>query len=527
MRRESLLIVLTTVLVSLASVTGSWGEETAARNPFQPTLENQPYSWIQIRMANREHPLEVYKRICLEEVLPQFVAEMKRQDPTIDEKKYLEEIKGTIVRVNQPENKLDIYMKRGMLDFFIKPVAEMAVRAFASFDQPEILERIVRLEKEKERMTAELENLREQAEAADQDLAAWGEAAYLKSRLDSCTTQLMEAELQRAELRARLDLLARRAEQVKDAVSPEQIAVLEKIAQDLSMQLDEASMAGHRNELEKLKAIVEEKEEAYVRVKQLHERGLVSEKEFERGETDLRLAANDLRQAEIELSGLSSRLSGVQKQLAEAKDKLANTGGLGLATVIAERILTCEIEIASAETRVQRLEEEVLEARKRMDIRRNLVAHVGQIESRTLELRAQWKSLCEEINKADRGLNEVLHMKKMPKDYYSEGNTLVLMPEEVGYYEVFGEVKRPGDFEIQRETTVAEAIEAAGGFSENADVANVVIIRRSLPEGAPVPVGSFHKYVVDCGAILKGESPDDFIIKPYDVVFVSRKASAE
>jgi protein involved in polysaccharide export with SLBB domain len=64
-------------------------------------------------------------------------------------------------------------------------------------------------------------------------------------------------------------------------------------------------------------------------------------------------------------------------------------------------------------------------------------------------------------------------------------------------------------------TTLLGAIARAGGFTDYADRDEVVVVRET-------DKGS-ERHTLDIAAILSGKAPDDFVLKPRDIVWVSRK----
>ena len=62
----------------------------------------------------------------------------------------------------------------------------------------------------------------------------------------------------------------------------------------------------------------------------------------------------------------------------------------------------------------------------------------------------------------------------------ADGDTIVV-PRGNAYF-VFGEVKKPGEYQLGKDTTILEAISAAGGFTDKASPGRTKVIRTS-PKG--------------------------------------------
>lgn len=84
---------------------------------------------------------------------------------------------------------------------------------------------------------------------------------------------------------------------------------------------------------------------------------------------------------------------------------------------------------------------------------------------------------------------------------------------------VLGEVKSPGVFPLEYETSVTEAISNAGGNTEDAKLKNIMLIRRG--NGKP------HVYSVNLKQAFKdGNLADDKILQNGDIVYVPAVAIA-
>ncbi len=93
----------------------------------------------------------------------------------------------------------------------------------------------------------------------------------------------------------------------------------------------------------------------------------------------------------------------------------------------------------------------------------------------------------------------------------SDGDTLVV-PKGNTYF-VFGEVRKPGAYQLDKDTNVLEGITLAGGFTDKAAPGRVRVIR-STPDGQ-------HVIRVDMNDVIKGNQRDRAILlRENDVVVV-------
>jgi polysaccharide biosynthesis/export protein len=93
----------------------------------------------------------------------------------------------------------------------------------------------------------------------------------------------------------------------------------------------------------------------------------------------------------------------------------------------------------------------------------------------------------------------------------SDGDTLVV-PKGNTYF-VFGEVRKPGAYQLDKDTNVLEGITLAGGFTDKAAPGRVRVIR-STPDGQQV-------IQVDMNDVIKGSQRDRAILlRENDVVVV-------
>jgi protein involved in polysaccharide export with SLBB domain len=252
----------------------------------------------------------------------------------------------------------------------------------------------------------------------------------------------------------------------------------------------------------------------------------------------LQLALHDYQLAKLSKIQLRQRLHLIQKELAKAKESLAETGGLALTAVIAERILECETEMAALEVKVADLKEKIEARRKEMKEIEEFVSLSARLEEQRAQIRemeGQIKKLEDEESTLAR---RMLDTRNFPNDrgrYIRVRSVDHIPAEQPGTFDVLGEVKNPGSQSLTEKTTLLKAIEGAGGFTENADQGRVVVIRRGgtrvSSRGPGGPPGrrtsAVERHVIDCGGLLGEEKGDDFTIEAGDMVIVPRKAESE
>jgi len=86
------------------------------------------------------------------------------------------------------------------------------------------------------------------------------------------------------------------------------------------------------------------------------------------------------------------------------------------------------------------------------------------------------------------------------------------------YFIVGGEVGKPGKYELRSDTTVAEAVEIAGGLTQQAKHSQVVVFRRVNDE-------LVETRILDLKKLLKErELREDVHLQPGDMVFVPQNA---
>lgn len=80
---------------------------------------------------------------------------------------------------------------------------------------------------------------------------------------------------------------------------------------------------------------------------------------------------------------------------------------------------------------------------------------------------------------------------------------------------VYGEVNKPGPYELEDNTTVLRAISMAGGFTRFGSASHVKVLR---PKRGNVGYDTMR---IDIKAVMMGDSEADLLLKPGDIVVVS------
>lgn len=94
---------------------------------------------------------------------------------------------------------------------------------------------------------------------------------------------------------------------------------------------------------------------------------------------------------------------------------------------------------------------------------------------------------------------------------------------DMGYFEVFGEVAKPGQFVFAANTTIEDAVIQAGGLLESASTVKVDVSRRvKNPAGMTDTdtLGILYSFALKDGFIIDGDP--NFVLEPYDQVFVRK-----
>ncbi len=99
----------------------------------------------------------------------------------------------------------------------------------------------------------------------------------------------------------------------------------------------------------------------------------------------------------------------------------------------------------------------------------------------------------------------------LEKDYLVNPQVSVFI-KEYAKISVLGEVKRPGSYELKANLTVIQAIALAGGFTEKADQANIILSRGEGAEKENIPIDTSKIGVESDGNANIALQPDDVII---------------
>jgi polysaccharide export outer membrane protein len=84
------------------------------------------------------------------------------------------------------------------------------------------------------------------------------------------------------------------------------------------------------------------------------------------------------------------------------------------------------------------------------------------------------------------------------------------------YFTAQGQIAKPGEFPLHGETTLAEGIALAGGFTDSAKHSHVVLFRRVDSQWTEAKV-------IDVKKMLKaGNLSEDYILRPGDMIFVPK-----
>ncbi len=104
------------------------------------------------------------------------------------------------------------------------------------------------------------------------------------------------------------------------------------------------------------------------------------------------------------------------------------------------------------------------------------------------------------------------------KEYVEAPQVSVMIREFAGdQVTVIGEVRSPGIYKFVGRTKILNVIALAGGFTDRARSASIVIVRE--PED---PQKDVSLIVANIKSILKGNIKNNVDVKPYDIVYVSR-----
>ncbi len=83
---------------------------------------------------------------------------------------------------------------------------------------------------------------------------------------------------------------------------------------------------------------------------------------------------------------------------------------------------------------------------------------------------------------------------------------------------VYGEVAKPGTYTLDEKTTVLKAVSMAGGLTKFGSLQTVKVLREKENEAGYTPI------MVNLNDVLKGNSLEDILVKPGDIIVVSEGA---
>lgn len=105
---------------------------------------------------------------------------------------------------------------------------------------------------------------------------------------------------------------------------------------------------------------------------------------------------------------------------------------------------------------------------------------------------------------------------KLKEGYFRNPQVVVFLEEYVSkMVYILGQVKKPRQMEIKKQTSVLEAVAVAGGFTKLADRSNVIVRRMDVG-------GKELKFVLNVDKMIDGKETI-FILHPGDVVFVKER----
>jgi polysaccharide export outer membrane protein len=87
---------------------------------------------------------------------------------------------------------------------------------------------------------------------------------------------------------------------------------------------------------------------------------------------------------------------------------------------------------------------------------------------------------------------------------------------EKPYFTTFGELSKPGKYDLRGETTVVQALSMSGGFRDGAKTSEVLLIRRVSDELSEVKKVNIQKM------LKTGDLKEDPRIQPGDILFVPK-----
>lgn len=104
----------------------------------------------------------------------------------------------------------------------------------------------------------------------------------------------------------------------------------------------------------------------------------------------------------------------------------------------------------------------------------------------------------------------------LSQGYLKDPQVTVLVQEFVSKrIYVLGQVKKAGNFPMKEAMSIVEAVSLAGGFTNFADISNVVVTRK-------LNSGEEKKFVINIEEVVNGDKKN-FYLKPGDIVFVKER----
>ncbi len=103
------------------------------------------------------------------------------------------------------------------------------------------------------------------------------------------------------------------------------------------------------------------------------------------------------------------------------------------------------------------------------------------------------------------------------RDGYIKNPSVTVLVDDVISKRIFvlGQVKNSGSFPIKARMSVVEAITLSGGFTQTADLNNVVVTRKEAD-------GREKRYVINIQSIVNG-SKENFYLRAGDIIFVGER----
>ena len=119
----------------------------------------------------------------------------------------------------------------------------------------------------------------------------------------------------------------------------------------------------------------------------------------------------------------------------------------------------------------------------------------------------------------------------LAKDVELKRNDVLYIPsihdiKDVGVVNIYGEVAAPGEYQFSENMTIEDLVMQAGGLLESASTAKIDVSRRVKDAAGTSQndrIGETYTFSFKDGYVIDGN--DDFILQPYDYVYVRRSPS--